>query len=104
MCILDVRIAPANMGHYDAILAPEFVEKLMRSVRVRRFVRDVNRVRDLGMRRAMDRFAFMPVVHVTVAADCGVGGPFVTGNANQSARSWATKAMISRSRGRSGRS
>ncbi len=58
----------------------------MRVVSVRGLVHDVDSIRDLRMRRTVDGLAFVPVMHVAIAADGRVGGPLVSWNAHEPAR------------------
>ena len=60
-------------------------EQRVRVVRVGRLVGDVDRIRDLRVRGAMDGLALVAVVHVAVAADRRVGRPFVAGDADEAA-------------------
>ena len=77
---LDIGIASADVGHHDAVLAPELSEQGLGGVSIGRLIVAVDH---LGMRGAVDVLALVAVVHVAIAADGSVGGPFVAGNAHE---------------------
>ncbi len=81
----DVGVAPADMGCHDAILVFQFLEQRVRRMGVGAFVAHIGRVGNLRMRRPENWLAFVTIMNVAVAADGGVGGPFVSRNADEGA-------------------
>ncbi len=73
------------MGGYDAVLARECPEQRVGIVGVGRFVGQIGGIRDLGVARAVDRLAFVPEMHIAIAAERRVGGPFVAWDADEPA-------------------
>src|SRR5262249_20591298 len=83
--ILDVGVAPPDMSNHDTILAVQPREQVVGSVRVRSLIDTIDRIGNLSVRRPVDGFSFMTVMHVAVAADGGVCRPLVAGDAHKPA-------------------
>jgi hypothetical protein len=71
--IVDIGVAPSDMGDDDAILAFELIKQIMGGMGVGAFVIHVGQIGNLRMRRSMDRFALAKVVYVAIPADGRIG-------------------------------
>lgn len=71
---LHVRVAPADMGEDDALLAPQGAKECLGIAGV---AREVRQITHQGVRGAMDRTAFVQKHDVAVTAQRGVARPFV---------------------------
>jgi hypothetical protein len=83
--ILDVGVTTADVGNYNAILALQSHEQVVRGVCIGSLVDTIDRIGNLRVRGAVDGLAFVAIVHVAVAADRGVCGPLITRDAHKSA-------------------
>ena len=83
---LDVGIASPDMREHHAVPAPELAEQLVGIVGVGCLIDDIDDVSDLRVTGAMDRLALVAEVYVAIAADRGVGRPFIARDADEPPR------------------
>ena len=81
--VLDVRVAPADVGGDERVLALERGEEVPRAVAVGLRMR---RVVDEGPAGAVDGPPLVPVPDVVVAPERGVAGPLVAGEGHEAPR------------------
>ena len=77
----DVGVTAADMGEHHDVLARQLFEQVFDAVGV---LVQIGPVLDQGMGRAEDGPAFLGVEDVAVAAEAGIGRPFIAGNDDES--------------------
>jgi hypothetical protein len=82
----EIGVAAANVCDDHAVLSLKPRKELIGVVRIRDLIRHILWRGNLGMTRAVQRLALVPVVDVSVAANRGVGRPLISREADEPAR------------------